>query len=92
MPVRSAARSAARAASSERRMSVEVSVGGGEVASSSSQHSEAALLLRSDSALKALLSTLVHEAHFLVEENLNLLVDDIDEDERNLFKLDSILG
>jgi dynein regulatory complex protein 1 len=44
-----------------------------------------------DEALKGMLSTLVHEANFLVEDNLSLLVDDIPEDERNLFKLDSIL-
>ena len=46
---------------------------------------------RSDAQLKEMLSTLVHEANFLVEDNLNLLVDDIPEDERKLFKLDSIL-
>ena len=46
----------------------------------------------SDSNMKAMLAALVHEANFLVEENLNILVDDIDEDERNLFKLDSILA
>lgn len=44
-----------------------------------------------DEALKTMLSSLVHEANFLVEDNLSLLVEDIPEDERNLFKLDSIL-
>ena len=35
---------------------------------------------------------MVHEANFLVEDNLNFLVSECaDEDERNLFKLDSIL-
>ena len=48
-------------------------------------------LKRTDSQLKEMLSTLVHEAGFLVEDNLDLLVDDIPEDERTLFKLDSIL-
>ena len=40
-----------------------------------------------------MLSSLVHEANFLVEDNLCLLMeeDDITEGERNLFKLDSIL-
>ena len=47
---------------------------------------------KSDSNMKDMLSALVHEANFLVEENLNILVDDIDENERNLFKLDSILA
>ena len=35
--------------------------------------------------------TQVHQANFLVEDNLSLLVEEIPEDERNLFKLDSIL-
>ena len=48
--------------------------------------------VKTDSNMKELLSALVHEANFLVEENLSILVDDIDEDERNLFKLDSILA
>ena len=49
---------------------------------------------RSDSDLKCLLNHLVREANFLVEENLNILVqdDDITEDEKNLFRLDSILN
>ena len=40
-----------------------------------------------------MLSTLVQEANFLVEDNLNILVEDdeFNEAERNLFKLDSIL-
>lgn len=44
--------------------------------------------------MKTALSNLVHEASFLVEENLNLLVEaeDVTEDEKNLFKLDSILN
>ncbi|TRY74892.1 hypothetical protein TCAL_04515 [Tigriopus californicus] len=44
--------------------------------------------------MKTALSNLVHEASFLVEENLNLLVeaDDVTPDEKNLFKLDSILN
>ena len=43
--------------------------------------------------MKEMLSTLVQEANFLVEDNLNLLVEDdeFNEAERNLFKLDSIL-
>ena len=41
-----------------------------------------------------MLSSLVHEANFLVEDNLGLLVEeeDLPEGERNLFKLDSILN
>ncbi len=44
--------------------------------------------------LKPFLRDLVYRANFLVEENLNLLVeaDDILEDERALFRLDSILA
>ena len=43
--------------------------------------------------MKEMLSTLVQEANFLVEDNLNLLVEDdeFNEAERTLFKLDSIL-
>ena len=46
-----------------------------------------------DSTMKEMLSTLVQEANFLVEDNLNLLVEDdeFNEAERTLFKLDSIL-
>ena len=45
-----------------------------------------------DEALKEMLSALIQEANFLVEDNLALLVEDeCTEDERNLFKLDSIL-
>ena len=46
-----------------------------------------------DATMKEMLSTLVQEANFLVEDNLNLLVEDdeFNEAERNLFKLDSIL-
>ena len=45
-----------------------------------------------DQALKEMLSALIQEANFLVEDNLALLVEDeCTEDERNLFKLDSIL-
>ena len=46
---------------------------------------------RADANLREMLSTLVHEANFLVEDNLNDLVGDIPENERVLFKLDSIL-
>lgn len=44
--------------------------------------------------LKSFLRSLVYKANFLVEENLNLLVeaDDILDDERALFRLDSILA
>nr|XP_040564755.1 dynein regulatory complex protein 1-like [Lepeophtheirus salmonis] len=45
-----------------------------------------------DEAFKTMLANLVQEAHFLVEENLGYLIDTISEDERNLFKLDSILN
>ena len=46
-----------------------------------------------DETMKEMLSTLVQEANFLVEDNLNILVEDdeFNEAERNLFKLDSIL-
>ena len=44
-----------------------------------------------DAKLRQMLSTLVHEANFLVEDNLNDLVDDIPDNEKTLFKLDSIL-
>ena len=47
-----------------------------------------------DITMKEMLSTLVQEANFLVEDNLNILVEDdneFNEAERNLFKLDSIL-
>ena len=46
-----------------------------------------------DTTMKEMLSTLVQEANFLVEDNLNILVEDdeFNEAERNLFKLDSIL-
>ncbi len=45
-----------------------------------------------DEALKDMLSALIQEANFLVEDNLSLLVEEeCTEDERNLFKLDSIL-
>lgn len=57
---------------------------------SASESSEEAVV-HSDPVLKSMLSTLVHEANFLVEDNLSLLVEEIPEDERNLFKLDSIL-
>ena len=70
-------------------------------ASSRSRHlsdkSEVALSSTSsdleETDLKNMLSSLVHEANFLVEDNLCLLMeeDDITEGERNLFKLDSIL-
>jgi hypothetical protein len=39
-----------------------------------------------------MLSTMVHEANFLVENNLSFLVEEIDEKEQKLFKLDSILS
>ena len=45
--------------------------------------------------VRAMLSELVREARFLVEENLGVLVEkheDIDECETDLFKLDSILS
>ena len=38
------------------------------------------------------MSTMVHEANFLVENNLSSLVEEIDEREQKLFKLDSILS
>ena len=44
-----------------------------------------------DGKLRQMLSTLVHEANFLVEDNLNDLVEDIPDNEKTLFKLDSIL-
>ena len=44
-----------------------------------------------DAKLRQMLSTLVHEANFLVEDNLNDLVEDIPDNEKTLFKLDSIL-
>jgi multidrug resistance efflux pump len=47
-----------------------------------------------DDNMRRMLAELVHEAHFLVEENLGVLVDteDVNDDEKNLFKLDSILS
>ncbi len=45
----------------------------------------------SDEMLKTMLHHLVTEANFLVEDNLNLLCEEVTDDERNLFKLDSIL-
>ena len=49
-------------------------------------------IIETDEALKEMLSVLIQEANFLVEDNLSLLVEeDCTEDERNLFKLDSIL-
>ncbi len=44
--------------------------------------------------IKTFLSNLIRNANFLVEENLNVLVeaDDITEREKNLFRLDSILA
>ncbi len=44
-----------------------------------------------DEMLKIMLHNLVTEANFLVEDNLNLLCEEVTDDERNLFKLDSIL-
>ena len=44
--------------------------------------------------MREMLSTLVREANFLVEDNLNILVEDeeeFNEGEKTLFKLDSIL-
>ena len=49
-------------------------------------------IIETDEALKDMLSVLIQEANFLVEDNLGLLVqEECTEDERKLFKLDSIL-
>ena len=49
-------------------------------------------IIETDDALKDMLSVLIQEANFLVEDNLGLLVqEECTEDERKLFKLDSIL-
>ena len=78
------------------------SMGGGNGASKGSESEEqdysgegdsaAGEFAANDEALKEMLSALIQEANFLVEDNLALLVEDeCTEDERNLFKLDSIL-
>lgn len=46
----------------------------------------------SDEGFRDVLSTVVHEASFLVENNLSHLVEDIDLKEQELFKLDSIFS
>ena len=48
-------------------------------------------IIETDENLKQMLSVLIQEANFLVEDNLSLLVEEIPADERDLFKLDSIL-
>ena len=48
--------------------------------------------LRYDADFRSMLSTMVHEANFLVENNLSSLVEEIDECEQQLFKLNSILS
>ena len=50
------------------------------------------LTVRSDADFRLMLSTMVHEANFLVENNLSFLVEEIEEKEQKLFKLDSILS
>ena len=53
---------------------------------------ESSDIIETDEALKQMLSVLIQEANFLVEDNLSLLVEtDCTSDERDLFKLDSIL-
>lgn len=53
---------------------------------------ETEMMEADDDALKDMLSVLIREANFLVEDNLSLLVEEeCTDDERNLFKLDSIL-
>ena len=47
---------------------------------------------RPDAEFHSMLSTMVHEANFLVENNLSYLVEEIDSKEQTLFKLDSILS
>ena len=61
---------------------------------SSSQQQQQKQQEHDQQQLKPFLRNLVYKANFLVEENLNLLVeaDDILEDERSLFRLDSILA
>jgi len=49
-------------------------------------------LAQDDASFRNVLSTVVHEASFLVENNLSHLVEDIDLKEQELFKLDSIFS
>ena len=50
-------------------------------------------IIETDEALKDMLSVLIQEANFLVEDNLGLLVqEECTEDERKLFKLPFCLG
>ncbi len=61
--------------------------------SSASSSSTDSLAATSDSSLKQFLTNLVYKANFLVEENLNTLVEsEATSAERSLFRLDSILA